>query len=61
MNRGTREKESASRSLEEPDIAKKRLTDRTEANRLALIRLAKRFTNVLFPLIPATKRIAFHA
>ena len=37
------------------------LTDRTEANHLALICLAKRFANVLFPLIPATKRIGFLA
>jgi hypothetical protein len=44
----TREKESASRAPEEPDIAEKGLTDRTQANLLALIRLAKRFANVLF-------------
>jgi hypothetical protein len=48
MTPGTREKESASRALEEPGIAEERLTDRTEANHLALIRLAKRFANVLF-------------
>ena len=48
MTRGTREKESASRALEEPDVAKERLTDRAEANHLALIRMAKWFANVLF-------------
>jgi hypothetical protein len=48
MTGGTREKESASRALEEPDIAEERLTDRAEANHLALIRLAKWFANVLF-------------
>jgi hypothetical protein len=48
MTRGTREKESASWELEEPDIAEGRLTDRAEANHLALIRLAKWFANVLF-------------
>ncbi len=48
MTRGTREKEIASRALEEPDIAEERLTDRTEANYLALIRLAKPFANLLF-------------
>ena len=47
MTRGTREKESASRELEEPDIAEERLTDRAEANHLALIRMAKWFANVL--------------
>ncbi|HTF26631.1 MAG TPA: hypothetical protein VK937_22385 [Candidatus Limnocylindria bacterium] len=41
MTRGTREKESAGGALEEPDIAEERLTDRTAANHLALIRLAK--------------------
>ena len=46
--RGTREKESASRELEEPDIAEGRLADRVEANHLALIGLAKWFANVLF-------------
>jgi hypothetical protein len=34
MTRGTREKESASRALEEPDIAEEGPTDRTEANHL---------------------------
>ncbi len=48
MTRGTREEERASRALEEPNIAEQQLTDRTEANHLALIRLAKRFANVLF-------------
>ena len=48
MIRGTREKESASRELEEPDIAEGRLADRVEANHLALIGLAKWFANVLF-------------
>ena len=48
MTRGTREIERASRELEEPDIAEERLTDRAEANHLALIRLAKWFANVLF-------------
>jgi hypothetical protein len=48
MTRGTREKESASRALEEPDIAELWLTDHTEANHLGLIRLAKRFANVHF-------------
>ena len=48
MTRGTREKESASRALEEPDIAEERLTERTEANYPALNRLAKRFANVPF-------------
>jgi hypothetical protein len=47
MTRGTREKESASWELEEPDIAEGRLTDRAEANHVALIRLAKWFANVL--------------
>jgi hypothetical protein len=31
-----------------PDIAEKQLTDRADADHLALIRLAKRFANVLF-------------
>jgi hypothetical protein len=48
MTRGSREKESASRPLEEPDIVEEGLTDRTEANHLALIRMAKWFANVLF-------------
>jgi hypothetical protein len=48
MTRSTREKEHTSRTLEEPDIVEERLTDRTEANHLALIRLAKPFANVLF-------------
>jgi len=48
MTRGTREKECASRALEEPDIAEEWLADRTEANYLALNRLAKRFAKVLF-------------
>jgi hypothetical protein len=48
MTHGSREKESASRALEEPDIAEERLTDRAEANHLALIRMAKWFANVLF-------------
>jgi hypothetical protein len=48
MTRGTREKESAGRALEEPDIAEERLTDRAEANHLALIHLAKVVRQVLF-------------
>ena len=48
MTRGTREKEIASRALAEPVIAEEWLTDRTEANYFALIRLAKPFANLLF-------------
>ena len=48
MTRGTREKESASRALEEPGMAEEGLTGRTQASQLALICLAKRFVNVLF-------------
>ena len=48
MTPGTREEERARRALEEPDIAEEQLTDRAEANHLALIRMAKWFANVLF-------------
>jgi hypothetical protein len=48
MTRGTREKESASRALEEPDIAEVRLTGRANVTHLALIRMAKWLANVLF-------------
>jgi hypothetical protein len=48
MTRGTREIESVSRALEEPDIAEEWLTDRTEANHFALIRMAMWFANALF-------------
>jgi len=47
MIRDAREEESASR-VEEADIAEERLTDRAEANHLALIRLAKWSAKVLF-------------
>jgi hypothetical protein len=41
MTSGAREKESASRALEEADIAEEQLTYHTEANLLALIRLTR--------------------
>ncbi|HYT23377.1 MAG TPA: hypothetical protein VEW05_24465, partial [Candidatus Polarisedimenticolia bacterium] len=45
----TRERKRArAGALEEADIAEERLTDRAEANHLALIRLAKPFANLLF-------------
>ena len=34
MTRGTQWEETASRALNEPDIAEERLTDRTQANHL---------------------------
>ncbi len=48
MTRGTREKGGAIRALQEPVIGEEGLTDRPEANQLALIRPAKWIANVLF-------------
>jgi hypothetical protein len=47
MTGGMGKNESASRALEEPAIAEEPPTDRAKANRLALMRLAKRFAGTL--------------
>ena len=48
MTRDAREEEREPGALEEADIAEEWLTDRAEANHLALIRLAKWSAKVLF-------------
>src|SRR5882724_8703152 len=55
MTRGTRQKESVSRALEEPDIAKK-TADRSHGGEPSCLDSSGKAVRP-FPMIPATKRI----